>query len=96
MQFLLTARDAVGACERRLAVRSNHIERLRASYLEGVFMMGGALLDDQGEMVGSVAFLNLPTEADAVAWVLADPYSVTGVWETTLLQPTRVLHVREA
>lgn len=90
MQFMLIAGDAPGSTDRRLAVRPDHLARLDIAYRAGVFRGGGATLDDQGNMIGSVAFLEFETVAEAEAWVAADPYMIAGVWQTTELRPMRI------
>lgn len=90
MQFMLIATDAPGTADRRLAVRPSHLARLDVSYRAGVFRSGGATLDDQGNMIGSVAFLEFESAAEAEAWVAADPYVTACVWQTTELRPIRI------
>lgn len=90
MQFMLIAGDAPGSTDRRLAVRPDHLARLDVAYRAGVFRGGGATLDDRGNMIGSIGFLEFETVAEAEAWVAADPYLIEGVWRTAELRPMRI------
>ena len=62
MQFLLIAYDGTdsGALQRRLAVREDHLNRISAMKKEGKFLLGGAILDDTGKMIGSMIVYDFP------------------------------------
>ncbi|MCE2510911.1 MAG: hypothetical protein J4G10_08105, partial [Alphaproteobacteria bacterium] len=55
MQFLVIAKDGTdeGALERRMKVRDAHLAGVRKLHEEGKFIKGGAILDEEGRMVGS-------------------------------------------
>lgn len=92
MQFLLTAWDGTDAdaLPRRLAARSAHLEGARRLRAAGHFILGGALLDDAGAMIGSSIVYEAPDRAAAEALVRADPYIAAGVWVRWELRPFRV------
>ena len=60
MQFVVYAHDYPDAWERRLEVRESHLEGVRRMKSEGSFVLGGALLDDAGGMVGSMMLVEFP------------------------------------
>lgn len=79
MQFLVRAYDGPGMLGRRLAVRPRHLEGMDAMR-EHVVCAGG-LLDEHGEMVGSMLVLDLPDRAALDAYLEREPYLAEGVWE---------------
>ncbi|WP_236033655.1 YciI family protein [Belnapia mucosa] len=76
--------------QRRLAVRGQHMARVRPMAEDGTLAMGGAILDAPGgRMTGSIAVIARPDEAGARAWLAEDPYVTGGVWQRTTLYHTR-------
>src|SRR5262249_5824743 len=73
-------RDADGAA-RRLQQRPAHIDGVRRMKAEGTFLEGGAMLDDDGRMVGSMLVVDFPSRAEVDAWLASDPYVTGQVWE---------------
>ena len=89
MLVALFARDKAGALETRLANREAHIAHLKES---GVVAQAGPLLDDEGQMCGSLVVLDVENMAAAQAWADADPYAKAGLFENvTLIQWNRVI-----
>lgn len=74
---------------RRLGVRPAHLEGIRPRVERGEILMGGAILDDAGDMIGSVLLTEFPTRADLDAWLAVDPYVTGGVWERVDVRPFR-------
>ena len=89
--FVVIARDGTdeGAKGRRRAARPAHLERSAPLVQRGGILLGGAILDEAGEMVGSVVLFDLPTREDVDAWVAEDPYVTGGVWQEIEVQPFR-------
>ena len=54
----------------------------------------GAILNDAGQMIGSVRMLEFPNELEARAWLEVDLYVTTGVWQRWVLHPFRVALLR--
>ena len=79
MQFLIRAFDGPDTLERRLAIRPRHLEGMDA--MREHVVCAGALLDDCGEMVGSMLVLDLPDWAALDAYLEREPYLAEGVWE---------------
>ena len=91
MQFLVVARDGTddGAAARRLAVREAHIEGAKAMAASGAMICGGALLDDNGAMIGSACMVEFEDRAALDAWLNGDPYMTGDVWRTIEVTPFR-------
>ena len=82
MPFALIARDRPGALAIRQQTRAAHL-----AYVEqtGVVAFGGPLLDEDGQMCGSLLILELPDRAAAEAWAEGDPYAQAGLFESVEL-----------
>ena len=82
MQFVIIARDATdeGALERRTKARDAHIADVNAGIDNGTNHMGAAMLNDVGEMCGSVMVVEYETRAALDAWLKTEPYVQGKVW----------------
>jgi len=91
MQYLIVARDGKdeAAPARRAKVREEHLVGARALSERGVLVMGGALLDDAGGMVGSAMIIEAGSEAEVRELLAADSYSRGGVWREFDIWPFR-------
>jgi len=91
-QYLILAHDGTdsGARQRRMAARPAHLENVQPLVARGMLVVGGALLDDAGEMVGSVCVVSVSDRAELDAWLTADPYVTGGVWQRVEVKPMRV------
>lgn len=79
MQFMIKAYDGEGMLERRMEVRSRHlegIERIR----EHVICAGG-LLDEEGRMKGSVLIMEYENRQQLDEYLAGEPYVQEHVWE---------------
>ena len=92
MQFLVIAKDGsdAEAPARRLAVREQHLVGARRQTEEGVIIAGGAILDDEGRMIGSTVIYEVPDRAALDAVIAADPYVTGGVWRDIEIRPFRL------
>jgi uncharacterized protein len=92
MQWLIIARDGSdeGAPERRQAARPAHLENAARLQEQGHLLIGGALLDEDGRMIGSAAVAQFGTRDDLDAWLRTDPYVTGGVWQEIEVIPYRV------
>ena len=97
-QFLVTAYDGTdqGAPARRQAARPAHLENVTPMVERGALIVGGAILDAAGAMVGSVCIVEMPDRAALDAWLAGDPYVTGGVWQRIDIQPFRVAVERSA
>jgi uncharacterized protein YciI len=92
MQFLVIARDGIDpdAPARRAAARPQHLAHIQPLVEAGTVIIGGALLDDAGAMIGSSLICEAADRAAAEALVAADPYRRAGVWQDITILPFRV------
>ena len=95
MQWLIIASDGQdeGASNRRLAVREEHLAGARELKSNGNFVIGGAQLDDNGQMIGSMMVVEFDTVEEFQAWLEREPYIHKGVWESVIVTPFRVADV---
>jgi len=91
MQFLVVAKDGTdeGALERRRRTRPTHLESIQPLVDGGNVLVGGAILDEAGDMIGSMLLLEFPDPTDLDAWLAADPYVTEGVWREVEVTPFR-------
>ena len=93
MQFVVIARDGTDpdAVARRQAVRPTHLDGIQPLMDAGHILTGGAMLDDDGNMRGSVGLGRLPVPREELdAWLDHDPYVTGGVWQQIEVVPFRV------
>jgi len=91
VQYVVTAWDGTDADakSRRQAARPTHLERIRPFVDAGQILVGGAIVDDEGAMIGSVLLVDFDTRADLDRWVAGDPYTTEGVWRSLDVRPYR-------
>ena len=79
MQFVVKAYDGKGMLEKRMEVRTRHLEGM-ARLVAHVICAGG-LLDDAGKMKGSVLIMDFADRAELDAYLAGEPYVQEHVWE---------------
>jgi len=96
-QFLVIARDGTDpdAPQRRLAVRPEHFRQLGPMLERGEMVVGGAMLDEGGTMVGSACIVEFPDRAALDAWLAAEPYVAGKVWQSIEVTPFRIAVQRD-
>jgi len=77
------------ALDRRMKVREAHMARVRPMAADGTLAFGGAILDAEGRMTGSIAVVRFDTDAGAQDWMREDPYVTGDVWREVTLYGTR-------
>ncbi len=89
MQFLVIAYDKNDdqAVQRRQAVREKHLDAARRSIEAGTMLIGGAILNEAGEMVGSMTVVSFPDRAEFDAWLQSVPYMRHGIWDRVEVRP---------
>jgi uncharacterized protein YciI len=94
-QYLITAYDHTdtGALQRRMNVRPHHLDGAKELKENKNFIIGGAILNDEGNMIGSVMIMQFETEEELQAWQQSEPYITQGVWETVDIKPFKVANV---
>lgn len=92
MQFLLLAYDGTDkdAKARRAAVRPAHFAGIKPMVERGELRAAGAILDEAGEMIGSVVLAEFPGRAELDAWLAREPYISEGVWQKIEIKPFRL------
>ena len=95
MQFLVLARDGqdAEAPARRLRWRPQHLDSVAKLKATGNFILGGAILDEQGAMVGSAAVFEFADRSQLEAYLARDPYVSGQVWQHYEVHPFRVANV---
>lgn len=89
MRVALMAHDKPGALPVRTANRQAHLEYIAAT---GVVEMAGPLLDDAGQMCGSLVVLDVADMAAARDWAAGDPYAKAGLFASiTLIEWKKVI-----
>ena len=91
MQFLLTAFDGTDpeAPERRQKARPGHLEKVKIMKDLGQFVFGGAILDDSGQMIGSMVVYEFPDRKALDNCLKEELYVTEGVWKKIEIRPFR-------
>ena len=93
MPYALIGEDKPDSLESRMAVRGEHLARLKALQEEGRLLMAGPFpaIDspDPGPagFSGSLIVAEFESLADAEAWMADDPYVKTGVFVKSTVKP---------
>jgi len=89
MQFLLIAYDGTDAdaINRRMAVREDHFRDVRNLKAEKHLIWGGAILDDNGKMIGSAVVYDYPDRETLDKMLEKEPYIKGGVWKNIEIKP---------
>jgi hypothetical protein len=92
MQFLLTAYDGTDpdAPARRLKVREEHIENINRLKRTGECLFGGAILNEDGNMIGSMIVYEFPDRQSLDSMLTEEIYINNGVWEKIEIKPFRM------
>jgi uncharacterized protein len=83
MRFALLAKDKPDALQTRLDNREAHLAYVAAT---GVVEIAGPLLDDDGQMCGSLIVLDVADLAAAQDWAANDPYAKAGLFADVTLR----------
>lgn len=83
--FHFLGRDKPGALQVRLDNRPAHLE-----YAKGYVRLGGPILDEAGQPMGSAMIIEADSLEDARARLAADPYTKAGLFASTELLPWRL------
>lgn len=95
MQFLLIAFDGPdeGAMERRMKARPEHLEKVAVLKKNGEFLFGGAILDENGQMKGSMILYEFPDRQALNERLKDEPYIKHGVWKKIEILPFRLANI---
>ena len=94
-QYLISANDGKDdeALERRKEVKPLHLDGARKLKENGNFVIGGAMLDDDNNMRGSIMIVQFESQEDFQNWYDNEPYITGGVWKEIEVKPFRVAEV---
>ena len=94
-QYLIIANDGKDdeALDRRKEVRPLHLAGAKRLKEKNNFVIGGAMLDDDGNMRGSIMIVQFETQDDFQNWYDNEPYITQGVWKTIEVKQFRVADV---
>lgn len=89
MHYLMIAFDQSDsrALERRMENREAHMANARKYKAAGHILFGEAILDDDGNMVGSAVLTDFPSRKELDAWLQSDPYFTAKVWSDIKIYP---------
>jgi uncharacterized protein len=92
MQFLVLAYDSTDdqAKARRAAARPAHFAGIKPMVERGELRAAGAILDDAGDMIGSVVFAEFPSRSELDAWLAREPYVKERIWQQVEIKPFRL------
>ncbi len=82
MRFAVFAIDRPDSLELRLATRAAHLDYLSQFDTP----VAGPLLDDDGNMCGSMVFYDAPSKSAVEQIVDADPYNRAGLFESITIR----------
>ncbi len=91
-QYLITAYDYTDdeSQKRRMGARPHHLDTARDLSEKGNYIKGGAILNGNGDMIGSVIFLQFESDEAMEAWKRNEPYITQKVWEVVDVKSFRV------
>ena len=91
-QYLINALDFTDdkALERRMQARPAHLENVKEAKAKGHYLIGGALLNDRKQMIGSAMIVQFETPEALQEWLNNDPYIKGEVWDQIEIKPFKV------
>ncbi len=95
MQFILIAYDGTDAraLDRRMKSRPEHLGKIALVKKAGQFLCGGAILDDNGTMIGSMILYEVENRAELDRLLLDEPYIYNKVWGKIDIRPFRLARI---
>ena len=87
MTFFIVAKDAADASERRQKVRDQHLREIESHVKAKRVLMGGAILDDEGNVIGSGLVAEFASRETLDEFLQSDIYTREGVWESFEVYP---------
>ncbi len=89
MTFLVIAKDGTDpeASARRQRVRDAHLEAIKPAVEAGIVQLGGALLNDEGAMIGSALLVEADSRDALEEFLQNDVYTLEGVWQSFEIYP---------
>lgn len=93
MLYAITGHDGPDSTPKRLAVREQHLDRVRTLVAEGRLVLAGphpALPTTEpgaAGFTGSLIVAEFPSQEAAEAWAASDPYVASGAWARVEVRP---------
>jgi uncharacterized protein YciI len=85
--FVFEGIDRPGVLAERQSLRPPHRERLRVHDHPVTVHVGGPLLDDAGDMIGSLLIIEAADRATVEHYLAGDPYMQAGIFASTAIRP---------
>lgn len=81
--FLVVTRDGSGQefQDRRAEFRDQHLSNLGPTIDAKELLGGGAYSDENGDMIGSVIIVDMPSKEAVEEWLAKDLYAKNDVWQ---------------
>lgn len=94
-QYLISAQDFTDeqALERRMTARPAHLENVKKLKSKNHYILGGAMLNEQGKMIGSTMIVQFETPENLQEWLQNDPYVTEKVWDQIKIKPFKVAEI---
>ncbi len=71
-------------------IRAGHLDNVEKMKEDGVFLFGGAILDDEGTMIGSMIVYEFPDRESLDERLKNEPYITGKVWQKIDIRPFRL------
>ncbi len=81
------------ALERRMNARPAHFDNSKKWKESGNFILAGAMLDEEGKMIGSTMVMQFETKEQLQQWLDTEPYVKGKVWEKIDIRPFKVANL---
>lgn len=85
--YVLVCTDKPNSLDLRMATREAHLAYAREH--SGKVKLGGPILDEKGDMAGSLLIFDTDDVADVQAFTANDPYSQAGLFAEVRILPFR-------
>lgn len=91
MQYLVIAKDSTDpdTLGRRRSVRERHLAEIGPLVASGIVTLGGAILDEHQDPVGSAILIEADSIEDVEEILERDIYRQEGVWDRFEIYPFR-------
>jgi uncharacterized protein YciI len=76
-----------------MKVRPEHLDKIAILKKRGEFLLGGAILDDNEKMIGSMIVYEFPDRAALDTNLENEPYVIHGVWKKIDIMPYRLAKI---
>ena len=94
-QYMVIGKDGYDAeaPERRASARPMHLEGAKALKASGNLITACAMLNDEGNMIGSVMIMEFEDDFALKAYLDNEPYIKQSVWQDVEVKPIKVANL---